>query len=477
MSASTAPSAVQPASTAPSAPSQLKGGGVGVGCEKSRIQVLYACHCGRRFDLQNLYFCVDCNKPTCSFCVSEEIDSWFCPTCLENMPSAEAMLFLNRCSKCFECPTCQHTLSTVSGVTDKASYLACGFCRWDSLHLGLKMEKADKLILNTIKRERGLPTEKAAVLLAEQYQKKASELQRQRQFSMRTRFSFTLALPQAQMQLQRRSVEELEASLKQKTALWSNGRSTAAPVPPDPLPQALLAAFDINDVTTLEQRLNSAGDQTSDMSQLYPRRKHLLTKRSRRCRACEHFVIKPDINPSVTSFRIQYVALHYMPRLSVSSITGVGGSGLHCGISSRVVITFANPVSHQMRVTLSTLTEPNPQWEPCSAQVTLPDRAFSIASFNDIAEYDDQWGDAENQALRTADVPTVIAERKFNKASVILHVIPRRPVGDVLFHLQLATQYADDSGTEHALAFPVTLNLGPVRSQPPAQHKLHKFQL
>jgi len=56
---------------------------------------------------------------------------------------------LCRCPLCYDCPSCQHTLSvraTNVTATDteghatprKAYYLACGFCRWTSRDIGLK---------------------------------------------------------------------------------------------------------------------------------------------------------------------------------------------------------------------------------------------------------------------------------------------------------------------------------------------------
>ena len=55
----------------------------------------------------------------CGFCVSHEVDSHYCPNCMENMPSAEARLKKNRCANCFDCPHCSHTLSTRFNRTKK----------------------------------------------------------------------------------------------------------------------------------------------------------------------------------------------------------------------------------------------------------------------------------------------------------------------------------------------------------------------
>lgn len=99
-------------------------------------------------------------------CVIFQVDSHFCYNCLENIPSGEAKLKKYRCSKCFECPSCQHTLSsratTVHIPRDaeakgespatssdaekeksaklssrKMYYLSCLACRWTSRDVGL----------------------------------------------------------------------------------------------------------------------------------------------------------------------------------------------------------------------------------------------------------------------------------------------------------------------------------------------------
>lgn len=89
---------------------------------------------------------------------------------MENIPSGEAKLKKYRCNKCFECPSCQHTLSSRATtvqvprtegdaneakdtkattnqpaetekapkiLTRKMYYLSCLACRWTSRDAGL----------------------------------------------------------------------------------------------------------------------------------------------------------------------------------------------------------------------------------------------------------------------------------------------------------------------------------------------------
>lgn len=61
-------------------------------------------------------------------------------------------------------------------------------------------------------------------------------------------------------------------------------------------------------VTTLEQRLGIPGLQCENIVNLKPCKKLLLTKRSQRCRECEHNVTKPEFYPSSIKFKIQLSA-------------------------------------------------------------------------------------------------------------------------------------------------------------------------
>ena len=62
-----------------------------------------------------------------------------------------SICYCYRCANCFDCPSCNHSLSTRAttvGVPDpeqggkttskKVYYLACSFCRWTSRDVGIK---------------------------------------------------------------------------------------------------------------------------------------------------------------------------------------------------------------------------------------------------------------------------------------------------------------------------------------------------
>ena len=64
--------------------------------------------------LNQLYFSESSNVALSSSELIDEIEAYYCPNCLENLPSREAANLLMRCKKCFDCPLCFGTLRSGS---------------------------------------------------------------------------------------------------------------------------------------------------------------------------------------------------------------------------------------------------------------------------------------------------------------------------------------------------------------------------
>lgn len=105
--------------------------------------------------LGSLYFCDSCSKIVSRKDLAEDVDSYYCPHCLENMPSSEAMLCGMRCSKCWECPVCGSTLTpcVATKEKDQSYHFACGYCRWSSKGRQ-EAEKPEQLITQIVSLER-----------------------------------------------------------------------------------------------------------------------------------------------------------------------------------------------------------------------------------------------------------------------------------------------------------------------------------
>ncbi|GAA6065527.1 dynactin subunit 4 isoform X1, partial [Tachysurus ichikawai] len=111
----------------------------------------------------------------------------------------------------------------------------------------------------------------------------------------------------------------------------------------------------LTDVTTLRQRLLQPDFQPAGASQLHPKHKHLLMKRSLRCRKCEHNLSKPEFNPTSIKFKIQLVAVSYIPEVRIMSIPN-----LRHMKESQVLLTLTNPVESITHVSLFTCEEGDP---------------------------------------------------------------------------------------------------------------------
>ncbi|XP_029410089.1 dynactin subunit 4 isoform X2 [Nannospalax galili] len=359
-----------------------------------------------RAPLSQLYFCRYCSELRSLECVSHEVDSHYCPSCLENMPSAEAKLKKNRCANCFDCPGCMHTLSTratnistqlpddpAKTTMKKAYYLACGFCRWTSRDVGM----ADKSVASGGWQEPENPHTQRMNKLIEYYQQLAQKekVERDRKKLARRRNYMPLAFSDKYglgTRLQRpragASISSLAGlSLKEGEDQKEIKIEPAQAVDEvEPLPEDYYTRpVNLTEVTTLQQRLLQPDFQPVCASQLYPRHKHLLIKRSLRCRKCEHNLSKPEFNPTSIKFKIQLVAVNYIPEVRIMSI-------------------------------------PNLRY----MKVVVPPKELILAGKDAAAEYDEL---AEPQDFQ--DDPDIIAFRKANKVGIFIKVTPQREEGEV----------------------------------------------
>ncbi|KAB0395753.1 hypothetical protein E2I00_002420 [Balaenoptera physalus] len=402
-----------------------------------------------RAPLSQLYFCRYCSELRSLECVSHEVDSHYCPSCLENMPSAEAKLKKNRCANCFDCPGCMHTLSTratsistqlpddpAKTTVKKAYYLACGFCRWTSRDVGM----ADKSVASGGWQEPENPHTQRMNKLIEYYQQLAQKekVERDRKKLARRRNYMPLAFsdkyglgtrlqrPRAGTTISTLAGLSLKEGEDQKEIKVEPAQAVDEV---EPLPEDYYTRpVNLTEVTTLQQRLLQPDFQPICASQLYPRHKHLLIKRSLRCRKCEHNLSKPEFNPTSIKFKIQLVAVNYIPEVRIMSI-------------------------------------PNLRF----MKVVVPPKELVLAGKDAAAEYDEL---AEPQDFQ--DDPDIIAFRKANKVGIFIKVTPQREEGEVTVCFKMKHDFKNlatpirpieeaDQGTEVIwLTQHVELSLGPL---------------
>ncbi|XP_023675328.1 dynactin subunit 4 isoform X1 [Paramormyrops kingsleyae] len=402
-----------------------------------------------RSPLSSLYFCRYCSELRSLECVSHEVDSHYCPSCLENMPSAEAKLKKNRCANCFDCPCCMHTLSTratnipaplpddpAKTTMKKAYYLACGFCRWTSRDVGM----ADKSVASGGWQEPENPHAQRIYKLIEYYQQLAQreKLERDRKKFARRRPYMPLAFSQHTIhvvekyglgtRLQRQRSGAPITSLAGLSLKEGEDQKEIKIEPAqaldevEPLPEdCYTGPVNLPEVTTLRQRLLQPDFQPAGASHMYPKHKHLLIKRSLRCRKCEHNLSKPEFNPTSIKFKIQLVAVNYIPDVRIMSIPN-----LRCMKESQVLLTLTNPVENVTHVTLLNCEDGDADDINSTAKVVVPSKELVLAGKDAAAEYDEL---AEPQDFQ--DDPDIVAFRKSNKIGFFIKVTPQRDDRDV----------------------------------------------
>ncbi len=103
---------------------------------------------------------------------------------------------------------------------------------------------------------------------------------------------------------------------------------------------------DLCSVTSLDQRLLNLDLQPEAMVTVFPHHKHLMIKRSQRCRKCEHNLSKPEYNPSSIKFKIQLAAFYHIPEVVVFAVEGE----VKAGAEVKFVLKVSNPTQHATRV-------------------------------------------------------------------------------------------------------------------------------
>eukprot|EP01114_Cavostelium_apophysatum_P023246 TRINITY_DN8700_c0_g1_i1.p1 TRINITY_DN8700_c0_g1~~TRINITY_DN8700_c0_g1_i1.p1 ORF type:complete len:449 (+),score=92.49 TRINITY_DN8700_c0_g1_i1:71-1417(+) len=405
----------------------------------------YSCSCKRFFLLDRLYYCQGCQTTACKFCVTQEIDSYYCPNCLENMASSEAMHYKNSCKKCFVCPSCFSSLSyqaLPSQSENKEYYLTCVFCQWDSLDIGLKADSPSNIVAKVMDRERDDVTQRDVTKIIEKMQKEVREKAKEkRQFTRARKGSLHTGRPIAETAKPPPiSIDELEKSLQAKEKARHHVRRKEDEVPLEPTEQIT----NFSDVTTLQQRFQQLSTQPTKISELFPKRRLLMTRRSKHCSKCDKLLIKPDLSPAKIEFKRQHVAMFYVPKVSISLLPK-----LHLNADSAVHLKLLNPVHSVMFVSFA---------KHDFAEATAEVSPLTTETFVSPKDHDDEDESAEIKELKSKDDPKVVLERKSNW--MVMKVPIRVIHADVIkFVLSMRVKYKGTAGDQD-YAILLEFNLG-----------------
>jgi len=455
-----------------------------VGDGKKTVE--FECKCGNRQPIWNLFFCHTATEFVCERCSIKEIDTYFSPSLLISTLSNSAYQDYNRCSRECDCPVCGSTLQ--SRMVEKKQFIfSCEFCRWDSTEVGLV--KPDSLELIKAVRDQEFPHQ-------EEFNKAVRALQLEK--GHENNFETTTAaieegetaLGDDEKALASAPPGKLKPRLQNIEEQLEKFRMRHFSLPPkrehkqEPLVDPIDEDHSASDLTTVTQRLLYPGTQPTLVSNLYPRRKSLMTKIAHRCPTSQKYVIKPKIGAAHISFDKCHLAVHVVPKITMS----LPSTPLVEGRKSEIVLFFKNPVNTPVKLRMASLmTQPNsggtkgksasdakdsgkrtaaPLATEPSTQATVMVKEFEIPRYDDIAE-DIMHLRPETQEKQKNGMITF---GKLSKVGIPVTIIPHGNLdGEICFSLGIVMQPQPVDGVVSRVSFKhfsyvVHFNLGELES-------------
>lgn len=378
--------------------------------------ILYKCSCGTFKRLYSTYFCRHCMALRCRDCVSHEVDSQYCQHCLEYIPTIDPKFQKNKCASCYHCPSCFHLLSTTtlsisqpgedasSGeAIKKTCQLTCAFCRWSSETFTIF--EASKVTNDLPEIE--VPNIKRLEDLFEYFkalaQKEKSDKEKRR-FHPRSgnamhlldKYGISASLsPKLTASLRAKSYQgktalsaQYNSELKNKI---SEDKAISGFVPPvaTDIVEPLNAQryydndFNLEMVSSIEQRLAQVELQPESLDSFRPISKSLSVKRSLRCKTCEHNLCRSEYSPVSIKFKIQLSAYYHVPELKFRpkkypNLLKVNEINL-------IEMTIQNQTPNQVQVTFGHSADAQ---DDKSYELTLPPGDIKLGPKDETAEFE-----------------------------------------------------------------------------------------
>ncbi|TGO28822.1 hypothetical protein BPAE_0022g00120 [Botrytis paeoniae] len=370
------------------------------------------------YPLEHLLYCEDCHQIRCSRCVLDEIVTWYCPSCLFEVPSSTVKSEGNRCTRsCFQCPICISPLSVneapipeipnVSPSPTAPYILHCAYCMWSSTETGIRFEKPNSVYsqlskiknggdpLISAKERRRDRDERRSSLATETILEEADEviekhIDPNEKLDIESQYANLKSFYQGQLADSNPSSAlgfsndygyGSPGALTRIMGLYTGGSfgdrkaksknasmreacdSTEGLQVYDPETESVAVSQLLRDgwegTIATEQRTNQTSPSTRFLDSLRPIPCLLRTKRSKRCRTCRHILSKPESKVPTTRFRIRLVALSYIPSISLSPLQPAP-SPTPAQITltplkpTQFLLTFKNPLFEPVKISLAT---------------------------------------------------------------------------------------------------------------------------
>lgn len=409
--------------------------------------VQYSCSCGSSKPLCRLYFCRHCLTLRCRDCCSHEVDSQYCQHCLEYIPTIDAKLKKNKCSVCYSCPACGHTLSTRANVTHvgtdavpkKSFFLTCTFCRWSSRDVGIKDANASSgpwpehdSVFNA-RIDQLYDHYKALASREKQLLRGGKRIIPQvkpmsatgHALHLLDKYGISSSMSPKMMQVLREkskgstSAPNLQGMQSGKdSGMNTSGVEIKASEAKDNLDDEddfneevlYKQNLDVSSVSTLEQRLRQLETQPKSVQSFLPVPQMLSIKRSLRCKTCDHNLSKPEFNPSSIKFKILLAAFYHVPEIKVK------GWSLQ---EKWLDLSLQNPTPYDLKVALDILAVE----DECSRLENFTVVNLKIPPKDETLDIDLDLAGTTKKETEDEDDQRIVG-RKGNKAFVRLRFNP-----------------------------------------------------
>ncbi|KAK2779421.1 hypothetical protein FQN53_001387 [Emmonsiellopsis sp. PD_33] len=186
-------------------------------------------------------------------------------------------------------------------------------------------------------------------------------------------------------------------------------------------------------LASTEQK-SSQPPTTRFVDELRPLPVLLRTKRSKRCKACKHILVKPEFKPQSTRFRIRLIALSYIPLTVIrplstfpppSSATPVNLDALDPRKPIQFLLTLKNHMFDPIRVTLAT---PSRTPGRVATKVTMLCPQFEVGANSDVWDEALSMGAGDPRSSRSGMERVAEAgkiwDRGRNWTTVAMEVVP-----------------------------------------------------
>lgn len=305
-----------------------------------------------RHSLESLYFCEHCHTHRCPRCVDTEIVSRYCPQCLFEVTASSARSEGNRCVRnCFRCPDCDTGLTVVGATTAISSddsptnsssssrsnsrqqeardgyMLKCPHCQWTSQTSGLTFPKTISLVSHV----------QASPMRTQGSIDKRFQAMREFYFERSLEEGVTMAASSRQSMADRSKgtadgnnsssstgkssstfAEILERRIRDKSRKDPGSEIFSDIIEVDEGLDQGNALLQATSSILLEHGSTTTNDiqrDVMDRDQSFPLPQPLRSKRTKRCKACHHILIKPENKPSTTKFKIKLMALYVVKQI------------------------------------------------------------------------------------------------------------------------------------------------------------------